>query len=178
MVTIAIIGTAGRDKLAPYTKELFDKMVNAAKYILRNLTDITVISGGAAWADHIAVRLYLEGYVSKLILHLPCAWSETQYLDTGNYDWRTNPGKTSNYYHSKFSTIIGFDSLDEISQAIKKGAEIHAHKGYHARNTSVANCDYMIAFTWSPTDSPADGGTLDTWNKCTAQKYHISLTKL
>lgn len=178
MVIISVIGTAGRDKNANYTSELFTKMVRAAKYIMRNLTDITLVSGGAAWADHIAVRLYLEGFVSKLILHLPCEWDNNQYIDYGVYDWKTNPGKTSNYYHRKFSSILGVDTLQEINEAIKKGAEVHIHKGFHLRNNPVAICDYMIAFTWSPTNVPADGGTLDTWNKCVSNKYHISLTIL
>ena len=171
MIYISIIGTARGD----YVPELFDKMITTAKYMLSNLKDITLISGGAAWADHVAVRLYLEGFVSKLILHLPCEWSnEAQYYDNGDYDWGTNPGRTSNYYHSKFSQIIGINSLDEIDQAIKKGAEICIHKGFHERNNYVAKCNCLIGFTWSN----VSGGTLDTWNKCSSQKYHIDLSIL
>lgn len=185
MVIISIIGTAGRDKINTYTPELFNKMIITAKYMMRNLTNITLISGGAAWADHIAVCLYLEGFVSKLVLHLPCKWenNKIRYFDTGEFNWRTNPGGTSNYYHSNFSRIIGRNSLLDINKAIEKGAEIVIHDGFHLRNNPIANCDYMIAFTWSPTNIPAEGGTLDTWNKClfkseggtTLGKYHISL---
>ncbi|CAH6419741.1 Hypothetical protein HVR_LOCUS818 [uncultured virus] len=178
MVKIAVIGTAGRDKSQTYTADLFNRMVVAAKYIMRNLTNITLISGGAAWADHVAVQLFLEGFASKLILCLPCEWKGSQYLDTGVYDWRINPGRTSNYYHSEFSTAMNRSTLFEIQEAIDKGAEVQIHKGFHNRNSSIANCDYMIAFTWSSTDVPADGGTLYTWNKCTTTKYHISLTKI
>jgi hypothetical protein len=35
-----------------------------------------------------------------------------------------------------------------------------------------------LAFTWSETASPADGGTLDTWNKCRGTKVHVSLHSL
>lgn len=175
MVIIAIIGSAGRDNLQTYSAELFEKMVEAAKYMMRNLTDITLVSGGAALSDHVAVQLYLDNFVSKLVLHLPCEWNQTQYLDTGVQDWRVNPGKTSNYYHSKFSSILGRNTLKEIALAIDKGAKVNIHKGFHVRNTYVARCDYMIAFTWSDSNIPVGGGTLDTWNKCTSVKYHVNL---
>lgn len=178
MVIVGIIGTAGRDKSQNYTVDLFNKMVSVCKYMLANLQEITLVSGGAAWADHVAVRLYLDGYVSKLILHLPCNWDNGKYYDNGSSDWRTNPGKMANNYHQKFSQILCTNSLEEINRAIEKGAEVHIHRGFHARNTLVAKCDYLIALTWSDTDTPAAGGTLDTWNKCKAQKYHISLSKI
>lgn len=182
MVKVSIIGTAGRDKTKVFSKELFNKMVAAAKYILANLTDVTLVSGGAAWADHVAVKLFLEGFTSKLILHLPCKWDNGKFIDNGNFDWRINPGRTANYYHGKFSEVleqtstgIYFDTLSEIDAAIKKGAIITVNNGFHARNNLVAQSEYLIAFTWSQNNSPTDGGTLDTWNKSNGQKYHVCL---
>ena len=178
MVKVSIIGTAGRDKSQKYTKELFDKMLHIAKYVLANMKDITLVSGGAAWADHIAVKLYLEGYVKDLELHLPCNWDNNQYLDNGKYYWKDNPGKTANSYHFNFSKTIGCNTLNEITLAINKGARIQVHDGFHARNTEVANSEFLLAFTWSQENQPPDGGTLDTWNKSNAQKIHISLHQL
>lgn len=180
MVTVAIIGTAGRDKQNIYTATLYDKMVDVVKYMIRNLTDIVLISGGAAWSDHIAVKLYLEGYVSKLILHLPCNFSNNMYEDNGKYNWYENPGRTCNAYHRKFSQIIGTNSFNEITLAINKGAEVHIHNGFHARNMPVAKgCDHMIALTWSSGNEPSDGGTVHTWKHCPSlSKYHVSLATL
>ncbi|SNW61930.1 Hypothetical protein ORPV_26 [Orpheovirus IHUMI-LCC2] len=112
-VTIAIIGTAGRKEDGQkMSAELYEKMIYAVKYIIihhfkMDMGKVTLISGGAAWADHIAVNLYNNGYVKDLVLHLPCEWNEGKYLDTGSRDWRVNPGKTSNYYHEQFSKKIG-----------------------------------------------------------------------
>lgn len=179
MVTVSIIGTAGRDKSQSYSRELYDKMIFAAKYALAGLQDVTLVSGGAALSDHVAVSLYLEGFVDGLILHLPCKWTGSAFIDTGLYDWRQNPGRTSNIYHQRFSNIVGIDSLAEISRAIEKGATVYDHyNGFHARNSEVAKTDYMLAFTWSKTGAPVDGGTLDTWNKSKAQKIHIDLHTL
>lgn len=179
MVIVAVIGTAGRDTYNIYNKELYDKMVNVVKHIIKDLTDVVLISGGAAWADHIAVKLYLEGYVSRLILHLPCEYSNNQYIDNGKSAWYENPGRTSNTYHKKFSQIIGEDSFQQITEAIKKGAEVGIHKGFHARNLLVAKCDHMVALTWNLGNEPSDGGTAHTWKNCSSKsKYHISLSTL
>jgi hypothetical protein len=55
----------------------------------------------------------------------------------------------------------------------------HRQEGFHAQNSHIAHqADYPLAFTWSETASPADGGTLDTWNKCRGTKVHVSLHSL
>lgn len=179
MVTVSIIGTAGRDKTKVYTSELFDKMVYSAKYILRDLKDITLVSGGAAWADHVAVKLYLDNFCQNLILHFPCKWDNDKFIDNGNWSWKINPGKTANNYHHKFSQIMGNESLKDISNAINKGAIIiDDYNGFHSRNAEVAKSDYLIAFTWSSNGYPCDGGTLDTWKKSNSQKCHVDLNTL
>ncbi len=179
MAVVAVVGTAGRDTYNVYTKELYDKMVAVVKHMIKDLTNVTLISGGAAWADHIAVKLYLEGYVSRLILHLPCEFIDNQYMDNGKSAWFDNPGRTSNTYHRKFSRIVGINSLTEITEAIKKGAQINVHKGFHARNLLVAKCDHMIALTWHIGSEPSDGGTAHTWKNCqSTSKYHVSLSTL
>jgi len=49
---IAIIGTAGRDKTIPMTRALWDWMLDDAKNRLKFKHHL--VSGGAAWADHLA----------------------------------------------------------------------------------------------------------------------------
>src|SRR5699024_2276486 len=48
-------------------------------------------------------------------------------------------------------------------------------KGFHERNTKVAQSDYLIAFTFG-LDRPVSGGTLDTWKKATTNnKFHFTI---
>jgi len=74
MIRISIIGTAGRgDDIRVLNRDIFHKCVEAVKKICINLksNDMTFISGGSAWMDHIAVELYLQKYCSsKLRLEL------------------------------------------------------------------------------------------------------------
>jgi hypothetical protein len=189
---IAIIGSAGRgDDGARMTKDVFQAMVDRAREILSNdlqykcNTDISLISGGAAWADHVAVEIFLRAHhegkpLADLALFLPCPFdlARNSFADTGTPDWRLNPGLSANRYHREFSNILGRDTLAEVREAILCGAKAEVCQGFHARNTEVAKADVLIAFTWSDGKAPAKGGTLDTWRKCTGRKIHISISKL
>ena len=71
MVTVSIIGTAGRksdgSKLNP---KIFVDMVKTALDTIKNvwkLEDVELVSGGAAYADHVAVKLFLEQKIKKLL---------------------------------------------------------------------------------------------------------------
>ncbi len=59
-----------------------------------------------------------------------------------------------------------------------QGALLHVHKGFFVRNSEVAKCHLLIAFSWAAGSLPTEGGTLDTWEKSSAQKFHISLKEL
>lgn len=184
---VAIIGTAGRDRAERLTPALFAGMTRAAAGIIKDTFGLdpaatTLISGGAAWADHVAVALYLEGGVAGLTLYTPCAFQDGSngYADTGVIDWRANPGGTANYYHRRFSKCLGRNTLGELGAARERGATFDAsHPGFHARNSEVARvATHMIALTWAEGATPADGGTLDTWKKCPLpadKKVHVSL---
>lgn len=172
-MSTAIIGTA--KTTANMSENLFQKMCYAAlPYIKSN----ELVSGGAAWGDHVAVALFL-GFPErfKLTLHLPCGFVNGQYINNGSYDWRVNPGKTTNSYHRAFSKAANRDSLKDIQRAISLGANIFIYDGFHKRNDIVATCPNMVAFTWGKAE-PEDGGTLYTWNKSKANKVHISLRDL
>ena len=99
-------------------------------------------------------------------------------MDTGSSDWRTNPGRSANKLHKKFSEKIKEDSLEHLNTAITVGATIFVHGGFHARNSFVAECDYLLAFTWGSGDVPKEGGTMDTWSKCKGKRYHVPLESL
>ena len=106
-----------------------------------------------------------------------------KFVDLGKGDWKTNPGKSANYYHSLFSEKIGHNTLEDIATASQQGAIIDtSHFGFHPRNNAVASrATHMIALTWSETGTPTDGGTLYTWKRCSLDprfKAHISLKEL
>lgn len=89
-VTVAIIGTCGRtqgDRLEP---EIFDFMCRKARTTITDTLGldpsiVELVSGGAAWADHVAVQLSNEEIVPNLTLHLPVAQRGTTHLLTGTF---------------------------------------------------------------------------------------------
>ena len=194
-VTVAIVGTAGRGvDRNKMTRKLFDKMIDYALAVIERVfklrtTDVTLVSGGAAGADHVAVALWLRqpSAFANLHLFLPCALvpratesHSPRALDTGSSDWRSNPGRVMNSLHIAFASRTGCDSLRDLALAQARGAVVDSsHHGFHRRNSAVAKADYLIAFTWSESDStPKDGGTLDTWKKCRGRKLHVRLSLL
>lgn len=181
MNTVSIIGTSGRS--GNITKETYIKMISASIIYLKSLSldSIVLVSGGAAFSDHIAVHIYLhkDEYNLNIIaldLDLPCKFDmiTSKFEDNGNSDWKDNPGKVANYYHDKFNYITKSNSYDDLYKVINMGAEIHIHKGFHSRNQYVAKSEYMLAFTFGK-NCPEDGGTKHTWYLCKGKKFHISL---
>ena len=183
----AVIGTAGRrDDQQKITADHFDFMCG---YALQHLENTDCISGGAAWADHVAVVLFNAGYLNSLTLALPCNFVNDCFEGR---EFRS-PGSTANYYHRLFTQKRGKDSLSEIATAIKNGAHTKVYNGFFARNSRVAQAqDLLIAFTFgTKTDTyypgqPGyinagqaglkDGGTAHTWDKSHAlTKMHVNL---
>lgn len=125
-----------------------------------------VISGGSIWCDHIAVTLFLKGYISKLTLHLPDHWS----FENRAFAEKTFAGKTLNKLHQQFSKILGRDTLHEIDDALKRGAHFTTSTGFFERNTSIArNSNVLYAIVME--NSAMTPGTKNTWNKFTGQKF-------
>lgn len=178
---IAIIGTAGRDNtIEKLSKEKYQWMINQVKKKIKTIKShcddekIILVSGGAAFSDHIAIKLY-QKHPDKydLVLYFPCKFDPEKCQFEGN-----GPGKSANFYHKRFSDLCGYDSLIEIGNIIKKeNVTIIIGNGFHDRNMMIAqNCDFMIALTFSQSDSPEEGGTKDTWNKMVnGNKIHIRI---
>jgi hypothetical protein len=196
---VSIIGTAGRKEDAPkLTLELYNAMIQCVPTILHHWglspNRVILVSGGAAGADHVAVRTYLDAFneahtaFAGLQLYLPCAWvddtKDPRGYDTGTTDSRSNPGRLMNQLHKAFSTKCGINSLMDIRSAAILGGHLHtSSRGFHARNRLVAQCDYMIAFTWCNDTVPRPGGgTRHTWDTCksapTSNKIHVPLSLL
>lgn len=193
--SVAIIGTAGRKEDAKkMSKELFEMMKAKAEAIILNdwklnKGGVVLVSGGAPWADHVAVRLFNESVLGTddpyagLQLHLPCelkeAGDKTQAVDNGVWSWTVNPGGTVNSLHRTFSTAMGVkNTLTELVVAKSLGATFSVSTGFHARNALVSKADRIIAFTWGES-SVKDGGTSHTWNLArSSHKKHVPLHTL
>lgn len=170
-MTLGIIGTAGRGPDGDRLKEnpaYYRMMLCVAQTVSTVIGARSLVSGGAALSDHVAVRLFLDGHVNKLTLHLPVPWIGHGFKETGS---KMDTGRTSNWYHTLFSQVCGIDSLAEIQQAIEQGATIKSGAGgFKERNTDIANeADVLLAFTFSGKETPNDGGTGDTWSKFAAK---------
>jgi len=179
---IGIIGTAGRKMdINKLSKSIYYKITRHARNLISGLTtdEIVLVSGGAAWVDHVSVSLFLSDFAQGLILYLPAMFKDGKYVEG---DREMDPGSIANYYHGVFSKKMGANTLDGISKAIQKGAQIVVNdKGFHARNIQVANdVDVLLAYTFGEGKEPrADSGTFHTWKNCPATlKIHTCISNL
>ena len=177
---IAIIGTAGRDKSKPMTIQTWNWMLDVSRELVPSGTHL--VSGGAAWADHIAVQLFIEGHAGNLTLHLPAPLTSNGYI--GEYG---TSGGAANYYHSRFSNVIGVNTFEQLMECALHenctGTMQEVAEGYGAmfvRNKAVVQelnpkTDFMFAFTFG-TNGVADGGTKQTWDMFdSVNKHHLQL---
>lgn len=172
MSTLGIIGTAGRGPDGDRLKANpgYWRTMQAVAQIVCTITQPTgLVSGSAAYADHLAVQLYLDDLVPALTLHMPVEWTGHGFKETGG---RFDAGRTSNYYHSLFSAAMGIDSLAEIQRAIECGAVVHCGAGgFKERNTEIAReADVMLAFTFGEGAKLKPGGSEDTMIKYLARR--------
>jgi len=168
-ITFAIVGTAGRNEDGSrLSKYHFDAMCVVAGGLMEQFAEhnypIThLVSGGSAWADHVAVKLFLNHKAPHLRLYLPCKWDHGAYEDNGVDDWKINPGRTMNKLHKKFSDKAFIHSLSDIQIAKGEGAELLPCKGgFYGRNAMVAKSDFLLAITFGNENEVKDGGTAHT----------------
>lgn len=108
-----------------------------------------LVSGGAAWADHTAVNLFLNKKLPNLKIFIPCEFIGGSFADSGIQDSFKNPGGTLNYYHRSFQQKTGINSLTEIQIAKSNGAQLIPTKGgFYGRNAMVAKSDFLLAMTF------------------------------
>ena len=180
MIRLAIVGTSGRNpsdlKMLSinHMKWMADNVKCYIEHVLKTTPDnIILVSGGSAWADHVAIQLYLEKIFGGLELYLPSKFDPKQkkYVNT-------HEGRTLNILHANCQEKTGYDVFTELtSVASSPKVKITIKRGFLARNTLVAkNSDHLIAFTFSK-DVPTEGGTLHTWQKVLHQnKIHFDLS--
>lgn len=183
MPYVGIIGTAGRQGLHEQLDAvLWERMVVAARQIMTrdwqlDLNTVTLVSGGAAWADHVAVRLYRQGHVPQLRLHLPARWQAA----AERFTYETPAGRAANHYHLLFGEALQHDPWHELQQAAEQGAVFLDHyDGFLTRNRQVAQeAEYLLAFTFTPGAEPSpQSGTHYTWSRCRGRKQHVCLLTL
>ena len=176
MIKLALIGTAGRKTDGgKLNRNLYQKILEDVKHRLEIIREpIHLLSGGAAYMDHLAVLAYLRNFpnVKSFEIFFPCKWDE------GFEENKT--GGISKYYHEKFSLKMGgtkTTSIEQIQKAIDKGATYTEGKGFHARNIPVGNADYILAYSFGDSlYEPKDGGTNHTWKQSKAEiKIHVPI---
>lgn len=163
---ITIAGTAGRkEDAARLNSDVYEKMIEATKIAIKlifereRVTTATLVSGGAAWADHIAVILALRHKSTfALNLHLPAVFMADGLGFVEGPD-KFDAGATANYYHKAFRRASGHKSLEELGNVIDmKTTKTVCYPGFKARNLMMAESDYVIALTFGE-DDVKDGGT-------------------
>ena len=197
MTTVAIVGTAGRrDAATRLTYPLWLGMVREAERFLAGLPrPWDLVSGGAAWSDHVAVRLFLDGKADSLTLYLPCRFdldvpwfeetSEDRHVNYSEEGTETvgSEARVANFYHRRFSGVLRRDrtetTLHELAEAIRRGARVIVGEGFKSRNYGVGHTEALLAFTFGEGKVPADGGTAHTWRTSAAPlKVHVPLGTL
>jgi hypothetical protein len=129
----------------------------------------SLVSGGAAWADHVAI-----GLTNKLFPSIPChVWLPEYAKDLD----------IARYYHRKFSAVLGYDTWNELRDTCRdKRATFTMFKGFKDRNTKVAEAaDVFLAITFGDGPRVKDGGTADTVGKLRARQvpgYHLDLNTM
>ena len=168
VISLGICGTAGRkDDSKKLSSKHFDAMCLITSELITqckesNYEISTLISGGAAYADFVGVRLFLEHKVPKLKLFLPAEWQSGKFYDNGQRE--KNDGGISNYYHLQFQRNTGINSLSQMEIARNEGAEfIIVNRGFFARNALIAkHSDFLLAITFGNGAEVKAGGTSHT----------------
>ena len=182
MKTLGIIGTAGRGEDGKkLSKSSWNRMLAIANETIIRIKPDYLVSGGAAWSDHLAVQLFIDyKHFVGLKLFLPVKFDGS--FDEQELTIPFNCGRVLNHYHRDFGEVIGMDTLAQIDSVIKEGIAPFTGKGFHGRNTQIADASHdLLAFTFGDDEKLKDGGTKDTWDKFIKRSnrgdgYHYNLS--
>lgn len=201
VVRVAVVGSAGRlDDAARIGPGLWRAVLERAgswtKVLQGSASAVHLVSGGSAFADHLAVRLFLDGRAEGLTLHLPAAFDREARRFAGG---PASPGTRLNALHEAFAQAAGVPSLAELAEAIGRRASVtaRAHDGFEARNRAIAaDCETLVAFTFGPKSFDVRpgrqgwrdaaraglkaGGTAHTWEADgrARRKIHVAIGEL
>ncbi len=200
---LIFIGSAGRHHVQAHTKALFTRMCEHAETFIQKARTshpgkpIRLISGGAPWADHLAVKLFLDRAADALVLHLPAEFNRNSLEFEAPPNHNPKAARTLNQLHHQFSLATDVDSRVEIDAALFQGAQAYIYNGFFRRNDAVAAHPGLLAaytfFEPSGLYTPDQteyrtakaaglhgGGTAYTWDQAqgVAFKLHQSLVHL
>ena len=188
LIRVAIIGTSGRTeaeraRLSAPVLEYWRQQALARIHACQLEPErVMLVSGGSAWADHVAVLLFLFGDqegrdFAGLELHMPCRTSvQRDHVDgVSRVRWEGTHADGRRLYelHAQFSHDAGRDTLADLGHAILLGAQVSVAEGFLARNRRIARGvegggppRFAIAFSAAPVEGnepPAKSGTAYTW---------------
>jgi len=172
---LAIIGSTGRSTVdhQQWNENTFEAAIASIQYLLEQVWKIspehvTLVSGGSAWAQHVAVGLFLRQHIAASIvegdplpsvsisdvpvfagleLHFPCGWDGR----TGKFSEETWQGRQLNLRHDVCSSSLHHSThLDLRSVRAFPGCRFIVHPGkFQTRNHSlVSTCTHLVSFQW------------------------------
>lgn len=192
---LAIIGSAGRTPeerrrlTSPLLPTIWCSAIGAylrEKKIPRSR--VHLVSGGSAFADQVAVQLYLDWNTpgdplgdapfAGLTLHLPVPFD----LDSQRFAGDRGTAAQLNNLHENQQRLQGTQSLQELARVMRKpGVTVVVHDGFLARDRAIAReADILIAFSGNDGIAPKEGsGTEYTWRhtpkSCTKVCFRLPL---
>lgn len=135
-------------------------------------SDITLVSNGYPWINHIPVTLFLQtdDYAGiELCMPTEINPKERKFLNT-------HEGRVLNNLFGIWkgtTSIDGLDNLARIVKARKPNKKQIIKRGYKQANTMmVRNCDYVLYFDFGETPSG------ELWDKILCNKEYFSIGTL
>lgn len=183
MKRLSIIGSSRFENLICPTdeskRELYERMKEKIITIIVDEKITCLVPGGSSWIDHIAVDLFLQNYVPSLELYLPCDLVMSTTDRIYRFDDKSRCGSSLNERFKDFSRCMNEDKIQNIIQAMGKGAKISVKNGFYRRNILVATkTDILVALTFDNGDKPKQGGTLHTWKNTLVPKRHYYIGEI
>ena len=131
MVNVAVIGP--RFLPGPrWLENAIDSVLSQLEKWNLSVSDVTLVSGGCSYSDHVAVLLYLKYPFKGLVVHLP----SERYM------------RTLRKLQAVYDERNGRSHVEEYKEAIQKGARLVRGGTFHGRNNRIANnSDYLICLS-------------------------------
>ena len=187
MTSLGIIGTAFRGKDTDYdsilTRDLYlDKIYPKALEVVKDLNVDTVISGGAAGIDHLAVILF-KYIIRSIKIYYPTNFKDTTSLIA----------KTLLKYHYLFSNIVYDNPYTSITELLQVYLDSYyltqidfiqepissKYEGFFSRNKKIAsNSDYLLVFSYFDNGNCLTNGTRSTIDLFLQRKPRTNIIKI
>jgi len=186
IVHMAVIGTAGRKEDAfKMNASVFEKMVMHAKHTQQKTwklpnNKVILVSGGAAWADHVAVKLFLQGKedgnpYAGLYIYFPCKLDFNQSDSSSLSSSSSSSSKTFSDNKSEVVSIRALDNgswkwIENPGRIVNQLHDVFSNAlGYHTMN------DFVLAQTFGAQLHADNNDGFHARNKLVAQRSEYVL---